>query len=368
MLRRIPPVDWLIAAIGVAMTETVALRLFGAGNPIAGPRPLVLALPLLLDLPLAWRRIYPLAAELLVVSGFLLQAVVSGDAAEGGELLYASGIAVYSVAAYASRRRALLGLASWVGAYVVQSFEGTVDAGDAGQVWSAAFWGLMVVAVWLLGVWVRSRREAGDLEREAAAAVAEERARMARELHDIVSHNLSVVVLQAAGARAAGAGEHTLEKIERSGREALVEMRRLLGVLRDDGDRDGLAPQPGIAQLPQLAAEVRAAGLPVDLHVDGDCHELPPALQLNAYRIVQEALTNVLKHAGPARARVRVGRRDGQLVVEVRDDGSGHVGLDGVGHGLLGMRERVTLFGGDLHVGPQPEGGFAVKAMLPLAT
>jgi signal transduction histidine kinase len=366
MSRRIPPVDWLIAVIGVAMTEAVALRLFGVGNPIAGPRPLVIALPLLLDLPLAWRRIYPLAAELLVVSGFLLQAVVSGDAAEGGELLYASGIAVYSVAAYASRRRAVLGLVSWVGAYAVQSFEGTVDARDAGQVWSAAFWGLMVVAVWLLGVWVRSRREAGDLEREAAAAVAEERARMARELHDIVSHKLSVVVLQAAGARAAGAGEHTLEKIERSGREALVEMRRLLGVLRDDGDGDGLAPQPGIAQLHQLAAEVRAAGLGVDLHVDGDCHDLPPALQLNAYRIVQEALTNVLKHAGPAQARVRVGRRDGQLVVEVRDDGSGHAVPDGVGHGLVGMRERVALFGGEFRAGPRPEGGFAVQAMLPL--
>jgi signal transduction histidine kinase len=367
MRGRIPPIDWLIVAIGVVGTEAVALRLLGIGNPIAGPRPLVLALPLLLALPLAWRRIYPLASELLVLGGFLLQAVVSGNAAQGAEMLYAAAFATYSVGAYASRRRAFVGLAAWVGVYVVEEFEDpSVRSGPSGQLWSSAFFGLVFVAVWLLGVWTKSRREAAAAEREAATAVAEERARMARELHDIVSHKLSVVVLQAAGARAAGAGERTLEKIENSGREALVEMRRLLGVLRHDGNDDALAPQPGIAQLERLASDLRAAGLPVDLDVDDGCDSLPPALQLNAYRIIQEALTNVLKHAGSARAHVHVGLRDGQLLVEVRDDGTGPAEASLGGHGLVGMRERVALFGGDLRAESRPEGGFAVHATLPL--
>ena len=166
---------------------------------------------------------------------------------------------------------------------------------------------------------------AADLEHEAHVAVTEERARMARELHDIVSHNLSVVVLQAAGARAAGASAGTLEKIERSGREALVEMRRLLGVLREDFTDASLTPQPGIADIHVLAASVRAAGVPVELEVDGDYGTLPPGVELSAYRIVQEALTNVLKHAKRAHAEVRV-RRDGDvLTVEVLDDGAGDV-------------------------------------------
>ena len=190
---------------------------------------------------------------------------------------------------------------------------------------------------------------------------------MARELHDIVSHNLSVVVLQAAGARAAGNDTPTLAKIEQSGREALVEMRRLLGVLREDDHRTDLAPQPGIGQLEHLAERVRTVGLSVEVSIGSDCRDLPPAVELSVYRIVQEALTNVLKHAQASRAEVRVRRQADLLTVTVLDDGApttddGETG----GNGLIGMRERVALFGGDLQTGPREGGGYAVQATLQL--
>jgi signal transduction histidine kinase len=203
--------------------------------------------------------------------------------------------------------------------------------------------------------------------------VDEERSRIARELHDIVSHNLSVVVLQAAGGRAhAGAGAadpSTLEKIERSGREALVEMRRLLGVLRRDEDDDAappsLAPSPGMRDLPELAARLRGAGLAVELDVAE--LTLPPALELSAYRIVQEALTNVLKHAGASGAAVRLAHRGEAVEIEVADDGRGCTGPGTGGHGLVGMRERALLYGGSFSAGPQAGGGFAVRVRLPAA-
>ena len=230
------------------------------------------------------------------------------------------------------------------------------------------------MAVWLIGAFVRYRRDerqviarTTELEQQARSAVADERIRLARELHDVVAHNLSVVVLQAAGARASGAGDPTtLEKIERSGRESLIEMRRLLGVLRRDGDDAELAPQQGVASIAELAERVRAAGVGVELHIDDACRQLPPALDASVYRIVQESLTNVIKHAGCARTRVDV-HSDAQAVcVDVVDDGtSATPGTSGEGgHGLIGMRERVALFGGELTAGPVPGGGFAVRARL----
>ena len=195
---------------------------------------------------------------------------------------------------------------------------------------------------------------------------------MARELHDIVSDNLSVVVLQAAGAQAAGRPDAgTLEKIERSGRQALVEMRRLLGVLRQPDDQPGLpslSPQPGIAALAGLAEGMRAAGLPVQLVIDGNPAGLPAAVDVSAYRIVQEALANVLKHAGKASAQVRIRCGTDEVVIEVTNDGTGPSagGQAEGGQGLAGMREREVLFGGELAAGPRRGGGFAVRARLPL--
>jgi len=233
-----------------------------------------------------------------------------------------------------------------------------------------------ILACWMLGVFVRARRHeaalaarSAALERQAEQAVAAERARIARELHDIVAHHLSVVVLQAAGARASGRpADGALQKIERSGREALTEMRRLLAVLREPRDEPGRYPQPGVGQLPALAESVRAAGLTVDLVVDSDHGALPAAVDVSAYRIVQEALTNVLKHAGPAHAEVAVGCADGAVTIEVTDDGAGipASGAETGGQGLTGMRERVAIFGGELRAGPRPGGGYAVRARLPL--
>jgi signal transduction histidine kinase len=280
----------------------------------------------------------------------------------------------YSVAAHCRRREALIGLGLVLAGYAVYALENRdIMSGTADNEWAGAFFLVLAVGAWLAGRVVNGRRaaaalsaRAAALEQEAALAAGEERARMARELHDIVSHNLSVVVVQAAGARAQQAADpSTLEKIERSGREALVEMRRLLGVLREDGDAS-LAPQPGIAQLPELVARVRAAGVPVELTIGDGCDGLPPAVDLSGYRIVQEALTNTLKHAGPrARAEVRIGRDAGALTIAVTDDGAGANGSAG-GHGLVGIRERVALFGGELHAGPRPAGGFEIRARLPL--
>jgi signal transduction histidine kinase len=230
---------------------------------------------------------------------------------------------------------------------------------------------------------LRERREAAALtaradalQQQARLASAEERSRIARELHDIVAHNLSVVVLQAAGARAQAEQQSpnpsTLEKIERSGREALAEMRRLVGVLRED-DVVGpeLEPNPGVTQLPELIDRVRAAGLQVELRRDGQMAGLPPALDLSAYRIIQEALTNTLKHAGgQAHVWVSVRREPVHLVIEIVDDGGGSslaaASPAGAGHGLVGMRERVALFGGQLQAGPRAPSGFVVSARLPI--
>jgi signal transduction histidine kinase len=178
-----------------------------------------------------------------------------------------------------------------------------------------------------------------------------------------------VIVLQAAAAQKPGrpAGP-ALKKIEHSGRQALTETRRMLGVLRDPGEATGLAPQPGISELDTLAGTVRAAGLPVNLVISGDPVAVPAAADVSVYRIVQEALTNILKHAGPARADVTVDCAAAAVTIEITDDGTGQTGHQPTagGHGLAGMRERAAIFGGQFHAGPRPGGGFTVRARLPL--
>jgi len=357
-------VDAALVLAGIGLTE---LEVWGF-HDVPGPR-LGRALPffVLLALPYFWARRRPLLVCAIVMAAIVASSVARGST-EGVYLIYALAVISYTAGRYGSRRSSFAALGVLVVGYTIYSLEDhNVMHGGVADLWAAAFFGAGMLGCWLLGVWVDSRGEAAALEREAGVAVAEERSRMARELHDIVSHNLSVVVTQAAGARAAGAAEDTLEKIERSGREALVEMRRLLGVLREDAsDGAALAPQPGISQLDALVANVRAAGLDVALTVDERCSALPPAVELAVYRIVQEALTNALKHAGPARVEVRVTRDGGAVRVDVVDDGAGASGESG-GHGLVGMRERVAVFGGRLLAGPRAEGGFEVHATLPLA-
>lgn len=236
---------------------------------------------------------------------------------------------------------------------------------------------------WLVGYALRertARTEAAEeraaraeREREAAArlAVAEERTRIARELHDVVAHAVSVMVLQVGAVRhrmrgADAEDRELLENVERAGRAALVEMRRLLGAMRGEGDEPERVPAPGLSDLDGLIAHVRASGLAVELRVDGEPVVLPAGLDLSVYRIVQEALTNTLRHSAARRAEVALTFGPQELRVQVRDDGRGPVDGDGLGHGLVGIRERVKIYGGELSVAAAPTGGFVLEARLPL--
>jgi signal transduction histidine kinase len=237
---------------------------------------------------------------------------------------------------------------------------------------------------WLAGFALRERAEQAEAaeeraaqaerEREAAAriAVAEERARIARELHDIVAHAVSVMVLQVGAVRhklpdALSDDREALQDVERAGRTALAEMRRLLAAMRPDGDDAELTPQPGLERLDALVEEVGRAGLPVRLHVDGEPYPLPQAIDLSAYRIVQEGLTNALKHAHAGNADVTVRYLPGELQLEVRDDGDGSSTNDGRGHGLVGIRERAKIYGGEMTAGTANGGGFVLSTRLPLS-
>jgi signal transduction histidine kinase len=242
---------------------------------------------------------------------------------------------------------------------------------------------LLAGLLWFVGRLLRRRQllvrilheRAEQLERERAyqaqAAVTEERGRIARELHDVVAHSVSVMVVQAqAGPRLTAEPERAeaaFRSIETVGREALVELRRLLGILRTDDSELAIGPQPGLASLEGLLEQVREAGLPVRLRVEGDGTTLPPGIDLSAYRIVQEALTNALKHAGRAEAEIVLRYDPAALELEILDSGRGHAAdTMGDGHGLIGMRERAALYGGSLDARPRPGGGYVVRARLPL--
>jgi signal transduction histidine kinase len=368
-----------VADVGLAAAGTglTALALWGprslGGTAAAGPAWLLVVVPMVIGAALALRRRAPLVMWAATWAAILLQALVAHELPHGFEVVVLLA-ACYALGAYSSPRRSLAAVLLTVPAMVVCVLVSHRLNGDVLAI--PQFLVIGVVLFWLIGMGVRARRETTSLaarnaalERRADEAVAAERARIARELHDIVAHHLSVMVLQAAGARASGKSpDAALEKIESSGRQALAETRRLLGVLRDPAEETGLAPQPGIGELAALADSVRAAGVPVSLAVPSDHGKLPTAVAVSAYRIVQEALTNVVKHAGPAHADVTVGCTGGAVMIEVTDDGAGTaaVGAHEGGQGLAGMRERVAVFGGELQAGPRSEGGFAVRARLPL--
>ena len=261
---------------------------------------------------------------------------------------------------------------------VVYNIPGTQLASDL------VFIPLRFVVAWVAGWALRERAERAEAaeeravraerEREAAArvAVAEERARIARELHDIVAHAVSVMVLQVGAVRhklpdALAEDRDALRGVERAGRTALTEMRRLLAAMRRDGDEAELVPQPGLDGLDSLLDEIGRAGLPVELHVDGEPAPLPRGIDLSAYRIVQEGLTNALKHARASDADVTVRYGPDQLEIEVRDNGRGSATSDGLGHGLVGVRERVKIYGGDMTAGTATGGGFVLSTRLPLS-
>ena len=242
--------------------------------------------------------------------------------------------------------------------------------------WVSTICGMVWIAGYALKrklVEAESERErfAREQEERAREAVAEERARLARELHDVVGHSVSVMTVQASAVRRLLLPEQekereALEVVEQTGRQALAEMRRLVGVLRRPEEAPTLAPQPSLEYLEKLVAHVRESGLPVDLRVEGEAVRLPASLDLTAYRLIQEGLTNALKHAKADRAEVIVRYGAGELELEVADNGTGSGDGKGGGHGLVGMRERVAVYGGELEAEPRPEGGFRLRARLPL--
>jgi signal transduction histidine kinase len=326
-------------------------------------------------LPIAVRRRWPLP---VLAWGLATGAAFAALGLNLVSLSFAVLVYVYTVAARCPRRRALAGLAATEVLLVLVWLARPRLIGDGGTL---LLDGLIMVGGWWLGDGTRRRQEAVDTARRRAAelerareelarrAVTEERLRIARELH-----SMSIIAVQS------GVGVHVIDSrpdearkalvaVEATSRQALVEMRRLLGVLRQEAEaRGSLAPAPGLAQVEGLAAEVASAGVRVEVRIEGTPSELPAGLDLSAYRIVQEALTNVVRHAGPATARVAVRYGPAEVAIEVTDDGKGAASGDRErgGHGIPGMRERAALYGGTLEAGPLPGGGFRVAASLPL--
>jgi len=381
-----PPLADVLLAAGVLVVAQIETWMDTSFQP-----KLPLALwAVLITMPLAWRRRAPFAALLVMgLAAWLLSAGPVGDAAY---TFIAVVVAVFSVGAYAEPRRSVLGCVLVLGTLWIGALGD--NARHPGLRGPSDFLFVSVVfgGAWLLGRALRGRgQRAAELEQRAArleadqqaqarAAVAAERARIARELHDVIAHSVSVMVIQAGAAeqlleetpeRARG----PLEAVQDTGRQTIVELRRLLGILREDGQELSLAPQPGLAGLDLLVEEMRQAGLPVHLRVKGEPGRLSPGVDLAAYRIIQEALTNTLRHAGPAQAQVVVRYQDHAVELEVLDDGQGPEPGDGAerdrGHGLVGMRERVALYGGTLRAAPLAATtgtagtGYAVRARLP---
>lgn len=336
-------------------------------------------------LPIAFRRWAPLRVLAVIVAADLVPLFPPfGPSTELPSFsVPALLLAIYTVNAHRPRRIALAATGAVPFAVVVAMLAAGLPPNELG--WLIGTVAVPTIAAAQLGGYVRDRRiheealerRAKTLEAErdesAHRAAAAERARIARELHDIVAHGMSVMVVQAAAARRTLRDDperatEALRSIEVTGRDALAELRRLLGVLRREEREDlALAPQPGLAQLPALVRRFTDAGLAVDLVVEADGRGLPAGADLSAYRIIQEALTNTLKHAAATRARVAVRSDADGVEVEVTDDGRGHTSVaDGEGSGLIGMRERVRFFGGDFRAGPRPDGGFAVWARFPL--
>jgi signal transduction histidine kinase len=365
----------MVLAIAVASTAVIQAltdtTIVGATN-IAGPRGIVAASYALAGLALTRRRTEPVAVAITAI-GVLAIPFAAFGASEGFGSLAPVLVALYSVGAHRERRTATAALALFGGFWAFFELRDPLnhDLHDAVGSWPIL---LLGVIVWLGGIYLRTRRlylaELDDrAEERVRTATAQERTRIARELHDAVAHAMSVMVIQAEGAdelltRDPERARVALGRIQDTGRNGLSEMRRLLDVLRQD-EATALAPQRGIPALEPLVADVCAAGLPVELTVIGTPRSVSAGVDISAYRIVQEALTNAMKHACASAVSVHV-RYGEQLELEVSDDGVGVVGRSADGHGLLGMRERAALFGGTLDAGPAAGGGFRVRATLPI--
>jgi signal transduction histidine kinase len=379
-LRRFASRYWFdavaLAMLGIGVTGAVLGR-----DRVNGPEgPLwfdVIAL-MAIVLPLLLRRRFPFGAPgaiavAAVATSFFDRTVVPYD----GVTFIVACAALFLVGSLRDRTQAIAGLAIAEGALAV-----VVHNDPRSGLGNFVVATIIFAIVWAIAFGVgrksmeadeakeRAARAEREREERARAAVAEERARIARELHDVVGHSVSVMTVQASGVRRLLRPEQEREReallvVERTGREALAEMRRMVGVLRRPEEAPALAPQPSLEYLGRLVEQAREAGLPVELRIEGDAIQLPAGVDLTAYRLVQEGLTNALKHARATRADVLVSYGDGEIEVTVSDDGKGVGNGDGGGHGLVGMRERVSLYGGELDAGPQPNGGYRLRARLP---
>jgi len=379
-LARLTDRDWrlldrvfALAIFGIAELEAVLT------NARRGPLVVNMLVLGLMALSLIWRRERPLATLAVVLGGSIL---ISALLTEPPDLVVAVILLVaasYSAGVHLPQRRAVTALVMSAGTVLVVGY--ALDPNDF--IFPVVFF---TIVPWLVGRILRNqtrltrelaeKAERAELarEEEERRAVAAERSRVARELHDVLAHDLSVMVIQASAGRRVmerdpDSAAEAARQIERTGREALAELRQLFGPVRR-GDGEALAGSPTLAHVDRLVQRARDAGLPVELRVEGERRALPPGVDLAAYRVVQEALTNTIKHAGKARATVRVSYRAGEVAVEASDDGAGAAGgaLESGGHGLVGMRERVGLYGGELEVRRRRGGGFSVRARFPLQT
>jgi signal transduction histidine kinase len=325
---------------------------------------------------LVFRRRAPFVAPLVVAAGALTFTFVDPGAAYNTDTMFLPLLlAAWAAGSLLDWRLA----ATALGAILVAGWAVFIRAPDVP--WTELIW----LTFPLTGIFVISAaaarhseqaREAEErvrrTEEEARRAIEDERNRITRELHDVLAHSVSVMTVQASAVRRLLKPEQQRERealmtVEETGRQALSEMRRLLGIMRTEEEVPALAPQPGLGTLPALVEQVRQSGLPVELTVEGEPVKLPAGVDLSAYRIVQEALTNALKHAGPAHAWVAVRYVGDDVEIEVANDGRSQDENDGAGHGLVGMRERVALCGGELESGPRQGGGFKISARLPVA-
>jgi signal transduction histidine kinase len=383
-LRRFmqPALGAALLALAFALIGLLTLQFRAVDTTVYRPDDVwLVALVLAASLPVAFVHRWPLAVLAVTMAAVVAEALAGY--APVGVGVWAAGAALFVAAAFGSPRDLVLGgltaAAGLVALYI--GVRGEIAWTAMAVSWAAFSFTWTIGAIVRLYRAVAARAEnraelfAADREARAREAVANERARLARELHDSVGHALNVIVLHAGGAqrvlekKPALAGE-ALESIESAGRHALGDIERMLGILRAPDEATSYDAQPGLARLDDLLARVREAGLPVEAHVVGTPGTLPPSLDLSAYRIIQEALTNTLKHAGKAHSLVSMTWADDHLEIEVVDDGRGAAAApsSGGGRGLVGIRERVLLFGGELLVGPRPEGGFGVWARLPYGT
>jgi signal transduction histidine kinase len=373
---------WFDALVLVAL----ALGLFGAivsqeeSDAPTGPLWFDLLAVTAIVVPLFFRRRFPFGAPLAVGVAVALTTFVDERLVPKDFIPFFAGCAaVFLMGLLRERSQAIAGIVLAVGVEALVAYRDPLKNLSA-FIATCIVFGLIWTVAFTLGRKFQEADEARDravrAEREreerARSAVTEERARIARELHDVVGHSVSVMTVQASAVRRLLRPEQERERealltVEQTGREALAEMRRMVGVLRRPEEAPALAPQPSLEHLGKLVDQVREAGLPVELRVEGDPLPLPAGVDLTAYRLVQEGLTNALKHARAKRAQVLVRYGDGHIEVTVSDNGHGAESGDGGGHGLVGMRERVAVYGGELEAGPRPDGGYRLRAKLPLS-